>query len=62
VSERSERANERAPSPRSGAFELRSDGGLARWAPKVTPPIGVDLTEPQVLTLIEARMSHGHRH
>jgi ribulose-5-phosphate 4-epimerase/fuculose-1-phosphate aldolase len=30
-------------------FELRSDGGLARWAPKVTPPIGVDLTEQQAL-------------
>ena len=25
--------------------ELRSDGGLARWAPRITPPIGVDLTE-----------------
>ena len=29
--------------------ELRSDGGLARWAPRITPPIGVDLTEPQAL-------------
>src|SRR3954468_1082724 len=29
--------------------ELRSDGGLARWAPRITPPIGVDLSEPQAL-------------
>jgi ribulose-5-phosphate 4-epimerase/fuculose-1-phosphate aldolase len=25
------------------------DGGLAKWAPRVTPPIGVDLTERQAL-------------
>ena len=25
------------------------DGGLATWAPRVTPPIGVDLTERQAL-------------
>jgi ribulose-5-phosphate 4-epimerase/fuculose-1-phosphate aldolase len=29
--------------------ELRSDGGLARWTPRITPPIGLDLTEQQQL-------------
>lgn len=33
----------------AGTFELRSDGGLARWAPQVTPPIGVELSERQAL-------------
>jgi ribulose-5-phosphate 4-epimerase/fuculose-1-phosphate aldolase len=33
----------------AGPLELRSDGGLGRWAPRITPPIGVDLTEPQAL-------------
>ena len=25
--------------------DLRSDGGLARWAPRVTPPIGVEILD-----------------
>jgi ribulose-5-phosphate 4-epimerase/fuculose-1-phosphate aldolase len=33
----------------AGTLGLRTDGGLARWAPRVTPPIGVDLTERQAL-------------
>lgn len=34
------------------------DGGLATWAPRITPPIGVDLTERQALACAFRILAH----
>ncbi len=40
------------------APELRSDGGLARWAPRITPPIGFDLDDRQALACAFRILAH----
>src|SRR3954454_11214867 len=35
--------------PRTGGESEVRTGGLAAWAPRITPPIGVDLTNEQAL-------------
>jgi hypothetical protein len=36
------------------------EGGLARWAPRITPPIGVDLTLQQELACASRILPYAH--